>query len=211
MKILFFDTETTGLPLNYKAEINDFDNWPRIVEIAAILVEDDKVLFNGSSIIRPEGFIIPDAVIAIHGITNEIANEKGLSIKDAMTTFVKLCTQADIISGHNVSFDRKVVGCELLRAGFNDILHGKPRICTMMKSTKHCSIPAVGRRGVKWPSLQELHTKLFNVGFEDSHSAHNDIVATFKCFKELRRLNVISNDDIQAEINRSNELLKSES
>ncbi|MCX6741278.1 MAG: hypothetical protein NTY61_02675, partial [Candidatus Parcubacteria bacterium] len=31
---LFFDTETTGLPKNWKAPIEDLDNWPRIVQIA---------------------------------------------------------------------------------------------------------------------------------------------------------------------------------
>lgn len=31
---LFFDTETTGLPKNYKAPASDSDNWPRLVQIA---------------------------------------------------------------------------------------------------------------------------------------------------------------------------------
>jgi len=28
---LIFDTETTGLPRNFKAPLTDFDNWPRLV------------------------------------------------------------------------------------------------------------------------------------------------------------------------------------
>jgi len=28
---LFFDTETTGLPRNWKAPVTDLDNWPRMV------------------------------------------------------------------------------------------------------------------------------------------------------------------------------------
>ena len=31
---LFFDTETTGLPKDWKAPISDLDNWPRLVQIA---------------------------------------------------------------------------------------------------------------------------------------------------------------------------------
>ena len=31
---LVFDTETTGLPLNFKAPLTDFNNWPRMVQIA---------------------------------------------------------------------------------------------------------------------------------------------------------------------------------
>jgi len=31
---LFFDTETTGLPKNWKAPIEDLNNWPRLVQLA---------------------------------------------------------------------------------------------------------------------------------------------------------------------------------
>ena len=31
---LIFDTETTGFPRNKKAPLTDFDNWPRMVQIA---------------------------------------------------------------------------------------------------------------------------------------------------------------------------------
>ena len=31
---LIFDTETTGLPLNWKAPLTDFNNWPRMVQLA---------------------------------------------------------------------------------------------------------------------------------------------------------------------------------
>jgi len=31
---LFFDTETTGLPKNWKAPVTDLNNWPRLVQLA---------------------------------------------------------------------------------------------------------------------------------------------------------------------------------
>lgn len=34
MKYLFFDTETCGLPRDYKAPLDDFENWPRMVELS---------------------------------------------------------------------------------------------------------------------------------------------------------------------------------
>jgi len=34
---LIFDTETTGLPRNYNAPLSDLDNWPRIVQINALM------------------------------------------------------------------------------------------------------------------------------------------------------------------------------
>ncbi len=37
---LFFDTETTGLPRNYKAPVSDSNNWPRMVQIAWRLMDE---------------------------------------------------------------------------------------------------------------------------------------------------------------------------
>jgi len=31
---LFFDTETTGLPKNWKSPVSYLKNWPRVVQIA---------------------------------------------------------------------------------------------------------------------------------------------------------------------------------
>ncbi|PJB57251.1 MAG: 3'-5' exonuclease, partial [Bacteroidetes bacterium CG_4_9_14_3_um_filter_41_19] len=31
---LIFDTETTGLPQRYDAPLTDFDNWPRMIQLA---------------------------------------------------------------------------------------------------------------------------------------------------------------------------------
>ena len=39
MKILFFDTETTGVPRNYNAPSTDTDNWPRMVQLGYIIYD----------------------------------------------------------------------------------------------------------------------------------------------------------------------------
>ena len=41
LSLLFFDTETTGVPRNYKAPASDLKNWPRLVQIAWLLADDD--------------------------------------------------------------------------------------------------------------------------------------------------------------------------
>ncbi|TNB23458.1 hypothetical protein EME97_28790, partial [Klebsiella pneumoniae] len=41
---LVFDTETTGLPKNFNAPLSDSDNWPRMVQIAWQLHDDDGTL-----------------------------------------------------------------------------------------------------------------------------------------------------------------------
>lgn len=72
-----------------------------------------------------------------------------------------------------------------------DILHGKPRICTMLESVYHCKIPFGYKKGYKWPKLTELYKTLFNEEFEGAHGALADIEATAKCFFELKKLGVI--------------------
>lgn len=71
------------------------------------------------------------------------------------------------------------------------------KICTMKESTAYCKIPNKPdkngrvRGGAKWPTLQELHSKLFGSEFEAAHDAMADITATKDCFFELVRLGVI--------------------
>ena len=58
---LIFDTETTGLPKNYRAPITDVDNWPRAVQIAWQLHDTDGSLVEQKDcLIRHDGFNIPD-------------------------------------------------------------------------------------------------------------------------------------------------------
>jgi DNA polymerase-3 subunit alpha len=71
---LIFDTETTGLPKNYKAPVSDSDNWPRMVQLAWQLHDvDGKLITAKNFIVKPNGFDIPIGVSNIHGITTERA------------------------------------------------------------------------------------------------------------------------------------------
>ena len=79
---LIFDTETTGLPRSYSAPLTDFDNWPRMVQVAWQLHDAQGNLINSNSIIiKPEGYTIPFNAVQIHGITNERAIEEGHDLK----------------------------------------------------------------------------------------------------------------------------------
>jgi DNA polymerase-3 subunit alpha len=56
---LVFDTETTGLPQNFNAPLSDSDNWPRMVQIAWQLHDEEgKLIENQDYIIKPEGYDI---------------------------------------------------------------------------------------------------------------------------------------------------------
>ena len=96
---------------------------------------------------------------------------------------------ATYIVGHNVEFDKRIVGAEMIRLGKNDIMDSKKSFCTMKSSINLCKIP--GYNGYKYPKLQELYKKLFAKEFEIAHDAMSDIEATKECFWELKKLKLI--------------------
>lgn len=187
---LFFDTETTGLPRNWKAPVTDLNNWPRLVQLAYLFFDKDgNELSSGDFIIKPVGFTIPTESSRIHGITTELANREGHPIKSVLQNFNNLISQSNYLVAHNISYDEKIIGSEFLRNGMTNTTLAKNKICTMQKSTNFCAID--GPYGYKWPKLSELHFKLFKTGFEEAHNAAVDINATAKCFWEMRKRKLI--------------------
>jgi len=187
---LFFDTETTGLPRNWKAPVSDVNNWPRLVQLAWLQYDKEGNKIGGTDfIIKPEGFTIPADASRIHGISNDRAMREGLELQRILNEFQSLVAQATYLVAHNMSFDEKIVGAELLRKKMPNSIATKNRICTMEKSTNYCKLN--GPYGYKWPKLSELHYKLFGTGFEEAHNAAVDINATAKCFWQLKKLGVL--------------------
>ena len=186
---LFFDTETTGLPRNWKAPVTDLNNWPRMIQIGWILSENGNRIDTGSFIIKPENYIIPSEASRVHGITTEKAIAEGVDLENLLKKFNNLIEQSNYIVAHNIDFDKMILGAELLRKGVESDFERLPKICTMKSSTNYCRIP--GNYGYKWPTLSELHINLFGNDFAGAHDAFADIDATEKCFWELKKRGVI--------------------
>ncbi|HCC48931.1 MAG TPA: 3'-5' exonuclease [Elusimicrobia bacterium] len=191
---LFFDTETTGLPRSWQAPVTALDNWPRLVQLAYLAYDGEgNLLTSVNTIIKPEGFAIPADASRIHGITTERAQAEGKELALVLRDFKAQLDRAKFLVAHNMSFDEKIVGAELLRNNLPDIPASKYKICTMHSTTEYCAIP--GPRGYKWPKLTELHQKLFGADFEGAHDASSDVAATAKCFWELKRRGLIEGAD----------------
>jgi len=181
---LFFDTETTGMPRNWKAPVSDTNNWPRMVQIAWLYYDEDRNLVDAQDhIIQPEGYTIPKNVERVHGISTAIAKAKGVDLEKTLLTFKKLIDKTDYVIAHNISFDEKVVGAEFIRKKIQHRLSLSERICTMQAGTDFCKIP--GKYGYKWPTLSELHIKTFGKDFLEQHNARADTLACANCFFEM--------------------------
>ena len=90
MRALFYDTETTGLPDWHQP--SDGPQQPHIVQLAACLVDLDtrETIDSMDMIIRPDGWVIPDDVAEVHGITTERATAEGCNEHDVLMKFLRM-------------------------------------------------------------------------------------------------------------------------
>ena len=188
---LIFDTETTGLPKRWNAPLSDSENWPRCIQIAW-QIHDSKgfVISHEDYLIRPDGFTIPFDSEQVHGISTALAEDQGVPLSDVLSKFQLALNQVNYVVGHNVSFDRNIMGAEFLRSDLADVLDGIAVVDTCVEETATlCRLPG-GRGGkFKLPTLGELYKFLFQQSLEDAHNATADVEATSRAFLELLRQN----------------------
>ncbi|MBF35814.1 MAG: DNA polymerase III subunit epsilon, partial [Crocinitomicaceae bacterium] len=139
MKVLIFDVETTGLPIEWEASVYDVDNWPRVVQIAWQLYDEDKKLLKEYNfIIKPDGYVIPNQASHIHNITTAKAIEVGEDIDLVLKLFINSVNQAGLLIAHNYKFDSNVIGAELIRKGHLNVFEEKNYTCTMLETIHFC-------------------------------------------------------------------------
>ena len=189
---LIFDTETTGLPHNKTAPVEDLDNWPRLVQLAWQL-HDKKgnLLSTGNHIVKPDGFTIPFNAEKIHGISTERALEVGEDLVEVLDKFSEDVKKAEVLVGHNIEFDNKIIGAEYLRTGKENLLKDAKNIDTAQETIEFCQLEGGLGGKLKPPKLIELYIKLFDEDFGDAHDAAYDVDATAKAFFECLKRSII--------------------
>ncbi len=200
--ILIFDVETTGKALNFNAPITDLGNWPRIVQLSWQCHDNaGNLIKNQDYIVKPDGFDIPYATVAIHGITTEMAYELGLPLQEVIELFLSDLQQAQYIAGHNVIFDINVTAAEFLRLGKENPFTNKKSIDSMLLSTQWAALQGGIGGKLKSPTLAELYEKLFQEKIIQAHNAAADVNATARAIFELIRIGGITQDaDISEDV-----------
>ena len=205
---LIFDTETTGLPKRWNAPLTDSENWPRCIQIAWQIHDANGALVSHEDyLIQPDGFTIPFDSEQVHGISTALAEAQGVPLAEVLDKFHQALNQVDYVVGHNVSFDRNIMGAEYLRAGVADILEGKAVVDTCTEETAAlCQLPG-GRGGkFKLPTLSELYHFLFQESFEEAHNATADVEATSRAFLELLRQDALHPEAFSTDSNQTLEI-----
>lgn len=195
---LIFDTETTGLPRNFNAPLSDSDNWPRMVQIAWQLHDENgNLIENQDYIIKPEGYDIPFNATRIHGISTKMAKEEGRDLQEVLAEFKEVLTKAKIVAGHNIDFDYKIVGAEFFRKDMENTLEKIPQADTMEIGTDFCQLGGGKNGKYKSPKLTELYEKLYNEKFDEAHNAAADVNATAQVFFEMMRVGVVTAEHLK--------------
>ena len=193
---LIFDTETTGLPKRFNAPLTETDNWPRCIQIAWQLHDEmGKLIEHQDYLIKPEGFNIPFDAERIHGISTELALTQGVALGEVLKKFNIALDKAKFVVGQNVNFDLNIMGCEFHRMQMETPLNQMPILDTCTEITADLLKLPGGRGGkFKLPTLTELHQFLFDTPFAEAHNATADVEATTRCFLELIKREVFTQE-----------------
>jgi len=198
VKILVFDTETTGF-INKKE--SDLAKQPYIIQFAGILGE----LENGKyrEIERKNIFIkppisIPYGASQVHHIY-DIDVKNASFIEDVIEDIIWNINWPDIIIWHNIEYDEDMIKLELKRLNMEYKYKPKQKVCTMKSTVDFCKIEWNWNR-FKYPKLWELHKILFWEYFIWAHDAMVDVEATLRCFVELLNKKIIKIEKSKDEV-----------
>jgi len=196
-KYLILDVETTGLPRDKKAPVDDFDNWPRIVQVAWILTDEKGKEINSDANYIKQHTRIPPNAVKIHGITNEICDAEGMGIQEVFDKLIADIKNTKYVVAHNIDFDIPILECEFLRAGYKRQFTRKRKICTMKKGTAFCELPRNYGYGYKYPTLMELFKELYypyatSISSAQAHNSIFDVLVTCKCFFDMMDREIIT-------------------
>ncbi|MBD9415891.1 3'-5' exonuclease [Pseudomonas sp. PDM16] len=194
--LAFFDTETTGLPA-YSTPSND-PCQPHLVDIAALLYTPDGELVDSfEAIVRPDGWVIPDEVAAIHGITTEMAMDLGIPESDALDGFMAIHERAGLRVAHNCSFDDRILRIALMRYrgldAANEFRAGA-NYCTAINTKPICQLPPTEamkrsrfRNQFKTPNLGEAYLHFTGEQMVGGHRARIDTEACARVYFALQK------------------------
>lgn len=189
-KILFFDTETTGvIPKGIQSPFMQTEYYPRVVQLSWKIGEKE-----GDYIIRPDGFTIPDEAAKVHGITTDRALAEGVPYKQTFLAFFADIKNADTLCAHNANFDKSVIFAEYVRMSdadratkFANYFSTKALVDTMLLTCEYVGARFRDGKQGKFPRLEELYAKLFNGESFPAHNSMEDVRALTKCFFECKK------------------------
>jgi len=185
--VLCFDTETTGV--SSERYFNDkrvkAEDWPRIIQLGFIIydLETMQIVNVFDQLIRMKpGFPgVPPETTAVHHITDQMLETRGIPIEAALLEFSRHYKECDLVVGHNVRFDINMICAEftlLLRNSemglspqersdikkvMSDLMYDNDKsYCTLSNSISLCRLPKLEYAGSRRPLLDVYGLEVIN-------------------------------------------------
>ncbi len=157
------DVETTGMSAHHN----------RIIEIAIIRVEGNKIVDSFTTLINPQTYI-PSFITHLTGISNENVESAPLftEVKHKVKKFLKGAT----FVAHNVWFDYSFIKSEFDRA---DVLFESKKCCTVRLSRR--LYPQF-----KSHSLESVIQR-FGFTYKNRHRAYDDAHILWQFLKKIKK------------------------
>ncbi len=166
MRLIIFDTETSGLP---RPSVAALAKQPRIIEFGAMLITERGTLIKELSMLINPGFAVSEEITKITGIKPEDLQDKP-GFQTHLPAIEGLFRCADILISHNLPFDHSLLRYELMLAGCEDFPWPDQLICTAQEYTS--------RMGFR-PHLKDLYETIMGRPLAQTHRALDDAHAVY--------------------------------
>ncbi len=186
---IIVDTEGTGL-MDYKAPA-DAAGQPRMAELSLVFADAElEIQREYTAIIKPDGWTMPPETAEIHGLTQEILEEQGIPVREALDIYLEAITDSRVMAAHNAQHDAKQIRGELRRAGLPDQFESAPNLCTMRSLTKTIGLKQEGSNRPKWPSLQEA-CDFFGIERHSAHTGRGDAMDVLMVMRRMKQIGIL--------------------
>lgn len=184
---LIFDCSPIQKPNNYQALFSDVQQWPRMIHLSWILLNEElKPVEDFDCIIKPEGFKLTPGIIKYAQLEEGEVERRGIDLEPVLDQFTESAAKAEFIFAHNLNANENILAAEYVRFKKSIQFFKKKRFCLMEEGTYYCKIPNKGG-GYKWPTLTELHVNCFQKGYSPSGNARADVIAAARCFIKMKK------------------------
>lgn len=165
-KFIVADTETTG-----------FAKWDQIIDLAAVAVEDYQIVNTFQRYIIPTCKLKPDS-IKVHGLTKDFLEKSGMPARQVFQEFRDFIKDSGPFVGHNIAFDKRMIESHSRKVKVPiDVEIG---FDTHKITEKLLHLPDYKLANII--DLFDLRKDL------KSHSALDDVIATFRVAKIMREV-----------------------
>lgn len=177
MKLVCFDTETTGLDVQKD----------HIIQLSLVKVDTENWQIDAQRdwyILPDVPFTIPAEAEAVHHISKAFLQEHGVSLRSIYDDLIAFTDGCDMLSYNGNGYDAPILHYNLKRYGLSfDFAHRTWYDALILERihTAGMTDPVTGERVHN--NLTAAYTRYYGHPFEGAHNSLDDVFATIEVFK----------------------------